>query len=69
MIPWSGYCAADLRGTVKCDRTISLRFDLKGRGMKGSVRSATNQSAVPLERLALDSKKRSLSQPTQSTLR
>ena len=34
MIPWSGYCTADLRGTVKCDRMISPRIDLKGARMK-----------------------------------
>jgi len=35
MIMWSGYCAADLHGTVTCDRTISLRLGLKRREMKG----------------------------------
>jgi hypothetical protein len=41
MIPWSGYRAADLRGTVKCDRTISLRIDLRERG-----RNATTAAVV-----------------------
>ena len=70
MLLGSDYCAADLRGTVTYDRTITLRLGVKRRGMKRFCSFGYKSvSCSAARKFALDSKKRSLSKPTQSTLR